>query len=260
MRLLLEKWSESDQDSAELITCYYNYFFVKSKNNMLGIIAEPRDEGGLAIVDSLGNTMGFIGSNTFHDDEMLNKSMEVISDGINKFPNRLDMRFGKIYGLGEFELWDEFTAEIVEAIHHSEKINYNWLWSYDEPKPNAETFFIDGLQNYINTLYNTQNDSLLKHMREISEAVLIYHPDHVVSMCNVGLTYVVTGKYDKGLKHLLDAEKVNPEDGIVLTNIARVYMLKEDNENAILYYQKAVNTGDQYTKQYAEDQLKLLKR
>ena len=112
------------------------------------------------------------------------------------------------------------------------------------------------MQEYVITLYNTKNDSLLPNMRQISEAVLKYYPDHVESLANVALTYVVIGQYDKGLPYLLKAEKIAPKDIIVLNNIAEVFLRTNDNPNAKIYLNKIIKYGNKEEQAQAKERLK----
>jgi tetratricopeptide (TPR) repeat protein len=70
----------------------------------------------------------------------------------------------------------------------------------------------------------------------------------------------VTGQHDKAIEILLKAEKLNPNDAVVLGNIAQGYKLKGDNGKAIEYYEKVVKVGDKETIAYAEEQIKELKK
>ena len=258
-RLLLEEWGKSNPNDPELITSYFNYYFIISKQEFIGFDTEPSNTESLQIMDSTNQVKGYFVDKTYFDKELLNKAFETIDKGINKFPNRLDMRFGKIYVYGKNENWEKFTEEIIKTIDFSNKINNQWTWTNNEPLANPEDFFLGNIQAYINQIYETENDSLLKNMREISEQILKYHPTNVESLSNISITYLLTGKYDLGLTPLLKAETINPKDGIVLGNIAQAYKLKGNKEKAIEYYKKAIEYGDEGTKQFAEQQLEILK-
>ena len=96
-------------------------------------------------------------------------------------------------------------------------------------------------------------------MRDIAEEVLKYYPNHVESLTNLGLTYLIFEDYTKGLEMMLKAEKVDPKDYIVLSNIAYTYAQLGDKPNAIIYYEKTLKYGDAQAKGYAEEQLLLLR-
>ncbi len=67
-------------------------------------------------------------------------------------------------------------------------------------------------------------------------------------------------QYDKALEPLLKAEKLNPKDFIILSNIAQAYKLKGDNKNAIKYYKLTIKFGDEESKQYAQQQIEELEK
>ena len=152
-----------------------------------------------------------------------------------------------------------FTSEILKTIEFSAKNNNNWTWTNNEKYDSGEKEFLLGIQSYQLQLYNTGNDDLLKNMREIANKVLEHYPNHIESLSNLSITYLLTEEYDKGIEPLLKAEKINPKDYIVLGNIALGYKLKGDKEKAIEYYEKTVEYGDESAKEYAKQQLKELK-
>lgn len=259
-RQLLEEWKQSNPDDPELITSYFNYYYLKSKQELIGLSPKQKGSESLQIKDSSNQVVGFLVDEVVFKTEHLNRAFETIDNGIARFPKRLDMRFGKIYALGKSENWEVFTTEIIMAIDYSDEIKNKWVWTNDKAVGDSVNFFLENLQGYISQLYNTGEDSLLKNMREISEEVLKYHPNHVESLSNVSISFLLIGEYDKALKSLLKAERINPEDDIVLGNIAQAYKLKEDNDNAIKYYEKVIEFGDEQIGQYAKKQIELLKQ
>lgn len=110
------------------------------------------------------------------------------------------------------------------------------------------------------TLYNTEDDDLLINMRTIAEEILKYYPNHIESLSNISITYLLTGEYDNGIEPLLRAEKLDPTDAIVLSNIAQGYKLKKDKVMAIKYYKRAAEHGDERTAQYAKEQIEQLQK
>ena len=145
---------------------------------------------------------------------------------------------------------------IIETIEYGNKINHAWTWKQNKPVEDPKNFFFGSIQDYIVTIYNTENDNLLPYMRQISETVLKYVPNHVESLSNVALTWMIAGDFDKALPYLLKAESVNPKDIIVLNNIAECYKRQNDKAKAKTYYEKVIKYG---SKEEAEDARQKLK-
>ncbi|AOR29312.1 hypothetical protein FORMB_22940 [Formosa sp. Hel1_33_131] len=256
----MTEWNSANPKDAELYTSYFNYHFMKSKQEVLAMSTNEPNGESLVLKDSLNQTAGFLGSKIHFDQKELEKGISKINEGIKLYPNRLDMRFGKIYVLGEVSDWKNFTSEIKKTIEYSTKIGNNWTWTNNEKYDGGEKEFLLDIQTYQLQLYNTENDNLLKNMREIANTVLKFYPNHIESLSNLSITYLLTGEYDKGIEPLLRAEKINPKDYIVLSNIAQGYKLKGDKKKAIEYYEKTVEFGDDRAKEYAKQQIIELKK
>lgn len=257
---LLREWEVAEPQNPELYTSYFNYYFLKSKSEYVALSTTRPSGEHLSLEDSTGQVAGYFGNEVRFDADLLQQGFDKIDEGIRLFPNRLDMRFGKIYALGQVGDWDRFTAEIVKAVRYSGQNSNAWTWTYDEKKEDGEDFFLSSLQTYQLNLYETENDALLPNMRTIGEEVLKLYPEHVESLSNISITYLLTGEFDKGIAVLQRAEQINPRDGIVLGNIAHAYTLKGDKENALKYYNKMLKLDDEEAVDFAKEQIKLLKK
>ncbi len=259
-RKTLQNWSNSTPNDPELFTSYFNYYFQLSKQEMLEFDDKANNKLSLKISDSTNQTVGFLVSKTSFKPKSLDKAFSSINKGIELYPTRLDMRFGKIYALGKSEDWTNFTTDIIKAIDYSNKINNKWTWTNNVILEDAKNIFLESIQGYQNQLYDTQNDSLLKNIREISLKVLEYHPDHVASLSNIAISYLLTDQYDKALPPLLKAEKIDYKDVIVLNNIAHAYKLMGNKSKSIEYYKKTIKYGDEWSKNFAQEQIELLEK
>ncbi|MEI9943361.1 MAG: hypothetical protein WDN26_04000 [Chitinophagaceae bacterium] len=255
---VLKQWEAARPKDPELFIAYFNYYAGKSRREIVSLDDEKKDKS-FSLTDSTGKPAGYLGSTVEYDGATLQKGFDFIDRGIALYPSRLDMRFGKIYMLGEMGNFPEFTNVIVQTIEYGNSIKHAWMWEQGKPLDDAKEFFLSSVQDYVGTLYNTEDDELLPSMRRISETVLKYFPDHVESLANVALTYLVAGDFDKALPYLLKAEKVAPKDIIVLNNIAETYKRKNDKANAKVYYEKIIKYGNTEEVQEAKEKLKELR-
>ena len=258
---LLEKWKQEKPNDSELYTSLFNYYFQKSKNEVLLLASgtPPKGQEYLELKDSTNQVAGFISSKIDYEKSNLKLAFESIDKGIELYPNRLDMRFGKIYVLGQIKDWNNFTNEIIKTVVYSSKNNNEWTWTLNEKKDEGKDFFLGSLQDYQMQLYNTMNDELLKNMRKIALVVLKYYPDHIESLSNSSITYLVEKKYEKALVPLKKAEEINPKDFIVLNNIAYCYKEMNNKDLAIEYYEKVIKYGDKRAIEQAKTEIEKLK-
>lgn len=107
---ILKEWESKNANDPELYTSYFNYYFSKSKTEVISINKNSNGKEGYQLKDSIGNVAGYIQPNNSYSNKYAKQGLEYIEKGILKFPKRLDMRFGKTYVLGEHENFAEFTT------------------------------------------------------------------------------------------------------------------------------------------------------
>jgi tetratricopeptide (TPR) repeat protein len=254
---VLRAWEAASPKDAELFIAYFNFYVRKSMTEVVALEVKQKDTNSFVLTDTgTGKPVAYLNSSTRYQSGILQKAFGYINKGLELHPTRLDMRFGKIYMLGQAENYQAFAKEIVAAIDYGHTINNAWLWKEGKPLDDAKNFFLGSLQDYHTTIYNTEDDHLLPLMREISEAVIKYYPDHVESLANIALTFLLSGEYTSALPYLLKAEKVSPKDIIVLNNIAEAYKRSGDKANAKVYYEKIITYGNAEEKQDAKEKMK----
>ncbi|AFM04714.1 hypothetical protein Fleli_2341 [Bernardetia litoralis DSM 6794] len=261
---LLEKWEKTDSNDPELFVAYFNYYIIKSKQEILSVGQNPKGSNVLQIMSqdtTEKEPIAFMYGDTYYEPNLLSKGFDWIRKGIEKYPNRLDMRFGRIYMFGELEDYENFTKEIIKTLDYSSVNKNKWTWAENKSLDDPNKIMLGSIQNYQIQLYNTENDSLLNNMKDIAETVLKYYPEHIESLSNLSIVYLFQEQYDKALEPLLKAEKINPKDYIILNNIAEAYKNKGDKKKAIKYYELTLKyiDDDEQTKKYIQEQIDGLK-
>lgn len=259
IKQLLANWEKTNPNDAEFYTSAFNYYFSQSKQEIISLDKEQKGEESLQLTDSTGKVAGFMNSNLGYNPDQLKKAFAYIDKGLEKFPNRLDMRFGKCYALGQVEDYEKFTKEIITTVEYAKTIQCKWLWTENKKLDDAENFMLGSIQSYLKQLYDTENDNLLDNMKQIGDLTIKYYPNCVEVLSTTSVAYMLTKNYDKAIEYLKQAEKVNPKDFIVLANIAQGYKRKGDKENAVKYYELVLKYGDEDAKQEAKKFIKELK-
>lgn len=263
-RILLENWEKHTLNDAELYVAYFNYFVEKSRSEVL-VIGQDLKQNAYMILEmenqdsSKQNRAEYMYKQVSYDDLYTQKAIEWIDKGIERFPNRLDMRFGKIYFLGLLENYEAFTEQIIQTIDYSAMNQNQWLWSENSPLEQPKERMLSSIQGYQNDLYVTSQDTLLYNMQKIAQAVLKVYPDHIESLSNIGAVYFLLGQYEKALTPFYAAYQLNPKDLVVINNLAETYNELGLNIKAEAYYRLLMKYGDKQDKKYAKAKIKQLK-
>jgi hypothetical protein len=109
IKSLLAEWEKTNPNDPELYTSAINFYFSGSRQEMISLDREQNSKESFQLTDSTGTVAGYINSNTEYNTQKLSKAIEYANKGIEKFPDRLDIRFGKCYILQQIGDWDNFT-------------------------------------------------------------------------------------------------------------------------------------------------------
>lgn len=217
---LLSLWESADGNNPELAVAKFNRYINESRNSMILLTGDVSSEGeGFFISDSANNVVGSIREGVEWNDSLYKKAVDVISDAIEHFPDRLDLRFGYAAALSMRNLNEDLVNVLKRTMKHGKAINFRWLWTDNEPVDKPEAVLVNGIWDYCSAIYNSDEDALAF---ELSEDALTYFPSDLrfINMC--GAIKYLSGSYDDALAYFNRALQISPEDEIVLGNIAQV--------------------------------------
>jgi tetratricopeptide (TPR) repeat protein len=260
VKQLLKDWEKTTPTDPEFYTCAFNFYFSNSKHEIISLQQNSPKGESFELKDSTGKTVAYLGSDVAYDPNKLTIAFRYITTGIQQFPDRLDMRFGKCYALQQIGDYSNFTKTILETVEYSVVNKNKWLWTENNKADDAENILLGSIHTYLRDLYDTQNDSLLTNMIQIGNATLSHYPDNIEILSTTSVALLLTKDFDKAITYLKHAETLNPKDYIVLNNIAQGYKLKGDKANAIKYYELTAKYGDEQAKEEAGENIKQLKK
>ncbi len=253
---LLNEWEQKEPTNVDLYISGFNYYFKKSKQEVLHLSSTPGKGEQYELKDSLNNTAGYIsGGQEGIIDSIFDTSQNYLVRGIKKYPKRLDLRFGKIYALGAAYKFDTFTNEIMNTLDYSKKINHKWIWSENKPLEDEIVFIKSSIQDYQNTLYKNNEDA---NMKKVAIKMNDIFPNDPIILSTLGTCYLFEVKYTEALPIFIKANSIAPDDTIILNNIAFTYQKLNDKINAKKYYQIMYDKGDDKVKADAKNKMEKL--
>jgi tetratricopeptide (TPR) repeat protein len=257
---LLKRWEAAKPEDAELFVAYFNYHVSKGRTETLTLgTHKPNGQSVEMTKTDDPKVRAYIASDVSYARDEIDAAMTYIDRGIAKYPDRLDMRFGKIFMLGQIRDFDRLTNEAVKTIERSAINKNNWTWTSGTPKQDGQKSMLSGIQDYVVQLNDSLDDSSAQ-IRRIAEAALKIYPDNVENLSNLAVSYLLKKDFDAALAPLLKAEKIAPMDLVILGNIAYSYFNKHDKPNAVKYYELLRSNGDDEAKHDADSKLKEIKK
>jgi tetratricopeptide (TPR) repeat protein len=249
---LLNEWEAKSPHDPEYYISAFNFYYSNCKQEE--VYKKTTHNSLNNFSQSNSNQIRVICTNI----EFFQLAISIIEKGIERFPNRLDFRFGKCFALKEFELYKPLTEELIKTINYSAVNKNNWFWFENKTVDSPENFLLEAIQSYMIKLYSSEDIGLLTNMKLIGESALKYYPNNVPIISSTAVAYMLTQDFDKSITYLKRAEALNPKDLIVINNLAHGYKLKGDKPAALKYYMLSEFLSDDKSKTYAQEEIKKL--
>ncbi|MDR1723482.1 MAG: hypothetical protein LBR84_06040 [Tannerella sp.] len=222
---ILKDWESRDAENPELYVAYFNFYTLKSLEK----------------------------DSTKYDKQYAHKALDYISKGIEHYPTRFDMRLAKLYMYSQLKYYQPLTTEVIKLIEYSKQIDNNWKREDFRLLDNPDKILSGSVLDFQETLFATGDTSLYKNVIRISDVMIKYYPDNVQSYLTKSTVYVTQKAYDKSLEVLLKAKSIEPSNAVLLYNIAEVYKLLNDKDNAKRYFELTVRHATDKQKQLREE-------
>lgn len=260
--VLLGEWEMADSSDAELHVAAFNHWVNRARQQVVRLDTKPTGDHYLMLTepDGDGSPVGFLGDGVYYEPTLLAKGFAAVERGIVQHPQRLDLRFGRIHMLGESEDWEGYTDAVIATIAHGEATGHAWTWTAHEPVEDAREFCYNNVQAYVYRLFSADDDDLLPLMARIAETVLTHRPDHVESLSTLASVHIMQNRLEEGVALLLKAERLAPEDAIVLGNIAEAYARLGEKKKALTYFRRVEKVGGPQLQDHARRRIAELGR
>jgi tetratricopeptide (TPR) repeat protein len=254
----LAKWKEIAPDDPELYVAYFNYHFTLSRQEGVRIDTAPPPENEEAIVlkdPETGEIAGYMYYHIYYDEEHIGSALAYLDEGLKRYPDRLDMHFGKIHALGLVSRYGEQKEALITILNISSQNGNNWLWHNGEKLADGFRDLLENTQGRIYQYFQLSDGKAYDYIIEISEKVIELYPEVVYSYNNIAAVHYYRGNYQEALKYYKMAEERDPYDTIVMNNIAYLSRVTGDIETALEYYEKLKLYGNEEEKEFAEAQI-----
>jgi len=254
LRTFIPEWEQKVGPSGDTYAAWCNLLLLEARKEVLQLSADTVVHDGLLLTDSTGNKAGSITDHVYYDAEKMGKLYQKFDEGLAKYPDRLDLWFGKAH-VQQLQNDDIAALETLKKVIDRSLVNHQqWLWTNDKPTPSApKDFFFDSLQGYFSYFYDAQSDSVAQALVEYG---LKYYPDNIYLLNDKAVLLTNAKKLDEALNIFLKLYNLAPNDEIVVWNIASLYAEKHDKKQAAIYYKKLLKSKDRRRRKFAKQELK----
>lgn len=251
IKSLLRMWQHFEQDDPQLYVAAFNFYFAQSRREAPASPGFPQD------ANLRGDSSRVW---TSYDPKKVRIAIEWMDQGIRRFPDRLDMYFGKAHALRISHSFDSFLALMPRILSRSVENRNQWQWSDGKVLDSGRRFMLSTMQGYMRELYQTERKELLPVMSQLGASIVKIYPEEVEVLSMTAVSFVLQQQYAQAVAYLKRAEHIRPRDVVVLNNLAEAYRLSGDKDASLRYLQLVELNGNPEQRSTARKQMKALRR
>ncbi len=254
---LIPEWEKAEGSIGDVYAAWLNYYLLTDISENLSLTTVKPNGQALALQDSTGKVTGYLGGQTTYGDKGLKLGLAKIDEGIAKYPDRVDLSFGKVHVLLSQYFYEDALKELHRVLDRSLVNKNEWKWTGDESPANdgeGQLFLRSCMQDYFTQLYNRQLDSLAM---VFVDDVLQHYPKSVYFLNNKAAIYAQNGKTKEALDMFLKIHALDPSDDLVTLNIGLLYRAI-DKKKAKSYLSKVAKSQDDRAREAAKRALEEL--
>lgn len=264
MRRIVVDWEASGDLSPEMFIAKANSLYYAAYAGNIVLSAEAPETGALAFkFFERMDSSRLLPARYVHEDEVcvaepIKRAAAVLDEGIARYPLRLDMHFGKTYIFSTAEPYTSMIASILVTFRYASKAGNGWLWSKNEAIKDPERVLTDYIRCYISRLFDeVEDDELLAvYMRAITGEMLKVYPENVPALTDLAISRMLAKNDAKALEYLLRAERLAPDDVVVLAVMAECYRRMGRYDSETDCYRKLLDSSDEKYREFGRRRLK----
>lgn len=237
----LEEWKMESGEDPELSIAYFNYYL------HMATIVEPVQEE-IPRRGAAGTRRAALPSRggSSYDPEYISLALEQLDQGILRHPDRLDMYMGKAYLLGVIREYEEQSRCIGMILERSRQNENQWLWSDGETVADGRGFMFFKIQEYLDQWGRNGSKDAMEALKTISRLEIEQYPESTLGYNNLANYNILINKNSEALRLFLQAEEIDPDDPILLINIALAYANQNELSLAQDYLDRVIEMGGEY--------------
>lgn len=232
---IIDKWKAASPEDPELYPALFNYYLSKARQEVVMISDTPDHTSGSTFVlsDSTGNQVGAIFSKDVWNDSILQQSFRTIDEGIEKYPSRIDFRTGKITLQRISGHKDEIPQEMSRLFDTADKINYRWTSTDFTPVTDSIETTVNAALDIIGEIFEEGDSLAMTISRQCADILLSHFPDEYRAINILGAIAYNMHDLDTATEYFIQADKIHPDDPLILFNIATAYYESGNQAKAI---------------------------
>jgi hypothetical protein len=260
LRTFIEKGAGSETNNPDYYVAAANYW--SEMASTIKISTKPPGNKDLSISDpKSGKVVGSINLFGDADQQVSKKSMDLLVDGVRKFPSRADLVFGLAALQRKADQPEAYADTLLTFLSTACKDPASLGWVGNKPLPeSADQLIPNAVYSYSRSLYKIESTKTDELLERLCLALVSLYPKDPRPYNLLAALADAHGNKSEALSWLKKANAASPEDLFILANLGYAYTGLGQTNEAIAAWNQVIASpdADESKKQDARDAIKKL--
>lgn len=240
LQKFLTKSAETQKNNPDYYATATNYYWSQSEGVVIS--TKNSEKGDFVIQDpKTGKPVGSISAHGERSPELVKKCLEIVSEGYRRFPERADLALGLGHIQMESELHEGCVNTMISLMETARNHPGRLKWLANGKLPTPEKKLIpETVQKYAAALFNENNEKSDALCSKLTLAAIRAFPESPQAYNMQAALASAHKDSSNTLKFLKLAHEKDPQDVIVLMNLADTYLKSGKKKKAKEIYSKVI--------------------
>ena len=249
----LQRWRSTYPDDPEAWISSANWNRQQSQQSMLhsstaelGVfVTEPGPEGSVGLRRPDDQESGFISGGIHTDEPRLSAALRLFQEAQERFPYRVDVydNLANFYfTLGRYEKQLDTLRTMTQAIRETDR-DLEWI-NYQTLRVSKEEVLFNSFHYAANDLYQVDSEAALDANLELALLMTQTLPNNSIAWNNLVVAHERLGNKMGAYQAAQKAYEIDPNDEIIVINLAKYCIELGFNEEAIRHYRWIIRNSD----------------
>ncbi len=192
-------------------------------------------------------------------DSLFTLALRHLNTAVGIQPRRLDVWLKTIFAMNQRGYFDDQADLMLNLLDASDRFEHQWLWEKNQPMEEARDVFLMTMHDHLQQWIAMEHPPT-RNIRSVATRLSESFPLDGNTKAVIGLSHIQDRDYTRAIPHLVEAVRLDPENGSVYYMLGMSHEELGNIPEAIAAYERMIEVGNDEMKAFATKKLEELKR
>jgi tetratricopeptide (TPR) repeat protein len=191
-------------------------------------------------------------------DSLFTLALQHLNSAVGIQPQRLDVWLKTIFAMNQRGYYDDQADLMMNLLDASDRYEHQWLWEGNQPLEEGRDVFLMTMHDHLQQWIALERPPT-RNIRSVATRLSESFPQDANTKAVIGLSHIQDRDYTRAIPYLLEAIRLDPENGSVYYMLGMSHEELGNVAEAVSAYEKMIEVGNEQMRAFAAEKLEELR-